>query len=83
MKKRILVALMCVVLFIGGVIGCAINTEASNRGKLQREISEFCTGIFVDPETGVNYIVYEGYTGRGGITPRYNADGSLYVTEVK
>lgn len=36
--------------------------------------------IFVDKETGVNYIVYEHYD-RGGICPRYNSDGSLYVSE--
>lgn len=35
--------------------------------------------ILVDDETGVNYIYYGYY---GGITPRLNADGSLYVSEV-
>ena len=33
----------------------------------------------VDQETGVNYVYYISH---GGITPRLNADGSLYVSEV-
>lgn len=35
-----------------------------------------------DAETGVHYFVYNhksGYGGMGGICPRYNADGTLYV----
>lgn len=35
--------------------------------------------VYVDPETGVNYLIFEeGYV--GGITVRYNADGSVMVT---
>lgn len=34
---------------------------------------------FQDPETGIWYIT----TTRGGILPRLNSDGTLYVTEVK
>lgn len=36
--------------------------------------------FFVDKETGVNYIVYEHYD-RGGICPRYNQDGTLYISK--
>lgn len=36
--------------------------------------------IYVDPDTGVNYIVYVGMK-KGGITPRYNPNGSLFVTK--
>lgn len=38
--------------------------------------------IWTDPETGVQYIVYREkcyYAGFGGITPRLNPDGSLFV----
>ena len=41
--------------------------------------------IWTDPETGVQYVVYSekhGYAGIGGITPRLQADGSLYINEV-
>ena len=36
--------------------------------------------VYIDPDTGVNYIVYTA-PNKGGITPRYNLDGSLFVTE--
>ena len=35
-----------------------------------------------DTETGVHYLVFDKsapYKGMGGICPRYNADGTLYV----
>lgn len=34
--------------------------------------------IYVDEETGVNYLIYDGYR-EAWITPRFNPDGSLYV----
>lgn len=34
--------------------------------------------IFIDEKTGVNYLIYDSYK-KGGITPRFNPDGSLYV----
>jgi hypothetical protein len=34
--------------------------------------------IWTDKETGVQYVIYEGYK-QGGIVPRLNADGSLHV----
>ena len=40
--------------------------------------------IWTDKDTGVQYVVYRdgsGYAGMGGITPRLNSDGSLYVVE--
>lgn len=39
--------------------------------------------IYVDPETGVNYIFYTEGTGRSahaGLSVRYRRDGSVYVT---
>ena len=44
--------------------------------------------VWIDPDTGVNYLLYVWYsTGFatsvkvGGMSPRYNADGSLMVSE--
>lgn len=36
---------------------------------------------YVDPETGVNYLIYSDYQA-GGITVRLNADGTPYVTSL-
>jgi hypothetical protein len=41
-----------------------------------------CYSIYVDEDTGVNYIFYKSGYG-GGLSPRYNADGTLYVSEVE
>lgn len=41
---------------------------------------------FTDPETGVCYLIFKdkvSYGGMGGITVRYNADGSIMVKEVE
>ena len=38
--------------------------------------------VIVDHETGVNYVFYKSGYG-GGLSPRYNADGTLYITEVQ
>lgn len=37
---------------------------------------------YVDPDTGVHYLVYCGYR-KGGITTRLNPDGSVMVDEVE
>ena len=34
--------------------------------------------IWTDPDTGVQYLLYRA-VGRGGICPRYNADGTLMI----
>ena len=37
---------------------------------------------YVDPDTGVHYLVYCGYR-KGGIAPRLNPDGSVMVDEAE
>lgn len=37
--------------------------------------------VYIDPETGVNYLILREFE-RAGICPRYNADGTLYISEV-
>lgn len=34
----------------------------------------------MDSDTGVQYLIYDGYNA-GGMTIRYNADGTIMVTE--
>lgn len=41
---------------------------------------------YVDPDTGVHYLVFRDsnyQSGRGGITPRLNSDGTLMVEELE
>jgi len=36
---------------------------------------------YVDPETGVNYLVFKGKNGCN-VCPRYNKDMTLYISEI-
>lgn len=83
MKKRILAALMCLVVAAGCVCcGGSMNVSAARKAEQYRVYSTDYVHVWVDPQTGVNYFVRFG-SRSGGITPRYNADGSLYVTDVQ
>ena len=67
MKKVILILIAAMTLLM---CGCVTNRE-SNSG-------DFYVEFYVDPETKVEYVLYSnGYA--GGLCPRYNTDGSLYV----
>lgn len=70
MKKFIVIlAILCMFL-----VGCESDLKSIEKNTYSEVM------VYIDPETGVNYLVYkEGY--KGGITVRYNADGSIMVTE--
>lgn len=62
-----------------------INASTVNHLEIAKGIEDEHIFIVTDAETGVQYIVYRekiGYAGMGGITPRLNADGSLYVVDL-
>lgn len=67
MKKVILILIAVMTLLM---CGCEVSrAEGSGDDSIR---------FYVDPETKVEYVLYiSGYA--GGICPRYNADGSLYV----
>lgn len=70
--KKIVAIILCVLLVCGLCGWKKIDSEDMN---VFANIS-----VIVDEETGVEYVVYNGYN-RGGICPRYNADGTLRVRE--
>jgi hypothetical protein len=85
--KRVFIIVMCLLSFILGA--CAVttaNAEQTYPLKIwkQNENGKYETMNLVDEDTGVNYIVVSGelYSNSIGLAmcPRYNADGSLYVT---
>ena len=55
----------------------ASDTEALQGYTIRADKSEYVR-IWTDPKTGVQYLLYTA-VGRGGICPRYNADGSLMI----
>ena len=86
--NRIFVALLLIVAFLMGA--CSVGTvKAAQNNPIkiwpQNENGQYKTLYVVDEETGVNYIVvaavslYGDKTTTVAITPRLNADGSLYT----
>ena len=72
--KKVLILVMCLVMVLV-MMGCGDSepNEVNASGLY---------AIYVDEDTGVNYIFYKSGYG-GGLSPRYNADGTLYVSEVE
>ena len=79
MKKLIFLTSILILIFC--LMGCnEQKTELVPEKERPRTMSQN-TEVFIwtDEETGVQYIVYCDYCGMGGITPRLNADGTLYI----
>lgn len=75
MKKLIIAAIALVLIF--SLVAC-YSTEPKVETKNDEDVY-----IWTDKETGVQYVIYSfivtGGGGAGGITPRLNADGTLYT----
>lgn len=67
------------------LIGCSsVSEENENESKINETSDSYHVENYTDPETGVCYLIYEevhAYGSSGGITVRYNADGSIMVRE--
>lgn len=77
MRKVISLILVIAIILL---VGCAeVTTE-------ERDIKYFKDStkirVYIDEVTGVNYIVHNYYQDATAITPRLNADGTPYVSEV-
>ena len=77
---RRLIGIFCFVVCLCFLTACSSDQD-QNQGTVQSAYDSHKMHIYVDPETGVNYLVYESYR-RGGVSVRYNADGTLYVSDV-
>ena len=78
--KKVIFILLTLVLIVC-LVGCESETTDTIKQTGAKNIR-----IWTDVETGVQYIVYcecSGYCGMGGITPRLNADGTLYISTEK
>ena len=81
MKKIISLILVIAIILL---VGCADVEYAEADTQINYIQDEGMFEIYVDEETGVNYISYMNYKNyeRGGITVRLNADGTPYVSGV-
>ena len=75
MKMKVLAVFLCAALALG-ITGC--GSDDNKTESMLDKINMDSFGVIVDPDTGVMY-----YQARfdGGITPLYNADGTLRVYE--
>ena len=79
MKAKKMIALAALILALCGCGTSAAASEDNVQSSFGLDWIDSKGGfdLYQDRETGVQYIVYNHAT-RYGITPRYNADGSLY-----
>lgn len=89
MKKKFFILIMTIAMFL--LIGCECSNQVEAKEQMpDNKFMEFIeyasdnTDIeeWRDTETGVHYFIYSESVykgGCGGICPRYNADGTLYV----
>ena len=77
MKKIVSLILVITIMLL---VGCAETTEADTQINYIQDNGAY--GVVVDKKTGVNYIIH-WYGNAYGITPRLNADGTPYVSEVE
>lgn len=85
--KKFLIAVLTLILVAAVTCCVTIPADAAQDRPLkiwpQNENGRFMTLVVVDEDTGVNYVVVNFYAPNGSglaISPRYNADGSLYIT---
>ena len=80
-------ALLCG-LYLGACADTAVAENAQNKLfsiNYKSAVDYYYTsGVLIDNETGINYIIVTGAGTGGGscaITPRLNTDGSLYISK--
>lgn len=90
MKIRIIIGLLIATIGFSQS-GCALKSDAAQTSEKEGDVAQ--TSVkemynddiyeFIDPDTGVHYLVYSHYNGgnagMGGITPRLNSDGTIMV----
>ena len=87
MKRIIFIACLIITFLFGACSTVTVNAEQIYPLKIwaQNENGSLQTCVVVDDDTGVNYVVVTAMTYSNAktiaITPRLNADGSLYVTD--
>ena len=93
-NKKYIIGFLLIICVMATFCGCTSYSEYAEQLKEQNppeNYKELYTDTeshdtiydYVGADAGVHYVVYKGIVGRagyGGITPRYNADGTLMVT---
>ena len=80
--KAIIIVTITIIILSTMQTKCFATKDEDSKIIKYTHIYTYDDEIFVwkDPETDVQYIVYKGYR-KGGITPRLNNDGTLYIAQ--
>lgn len=81
--KKLLATILTLMLMVTCLSGCDIEENKSKYDGITKT-DNINIDFWTDEETGVQYVIYDrsgGYAGMGGITPRLNSDGSIYVVD--
>ena len=76
MKVKTLVIVSVIALLAITLVGCEIVSDQTTVEEYN--VAGTTIDYYIDPDTGVCYLIYSGGY-KGGITVRYNADGSIMV----
>ena len=81
MKKKIIIVMAAMVVLLSLT---ACGKQADDKMNVQTEtVPTYVTDntyVYLDPETGVNYLIYDGYN-CAGMSVRYNSDGYIMITK--
>ncbi len=82
MNRRKILLLICLI-FMVSLTGCSFEkvTEQKTVPEVSYNNYDSNVYVYVDPETGVNYLIYTNVY-KGGITVRYNSEGKIMISDV-
>lgn len=84
--KRKLILLVTMIIFVFLLVGCVTNVSEASDNKAIERVSDRSIYEYVDPDTGVHYLIYSeasSRAGMGGMAPRLNSDGSVMTDKYK
>ena len=83
MKLKHILIVVCVVILVCASAGCITVEEDGalpDKHIQNYRYGSYCVFVYVDEYTGVEYLIFSD-SRKGGITPRYNPDGTLNINE--
>ena len=82
--KKIIIIVLTILIGSTMLTSCGQTTDTKEPTKTQTMTldNRDCFTVWVDPDTGVNYIVFAGDR-KGAMTVRYNADGSIMTSPIE
>ena len=84
MKKFLIVFVIVLSFLCGACLSASASAEQEGSLKIYRqsEVGLYKTMSIVDHDTGVNYVVFISNDEAVAMCPRYNKDGSFYLSLV-